>query len=251
MSPLDTGSLFTSLGPTAAIVGLTVGVLPVLVKNITDLLSARKDEREGRSELQSLSIGSAGLTFRLPKRDTNSNGEIGDKPTDATSSSETPPIQPVTFEALWDLTQKRINAYHKIATGQSKASFVSTQFVTYVGFALIVLVGFIAARATTTAGAVSAGAVGVIGGGLSAYISATAMKTQSEANQQLREFFFQPVEFARMLAAERLLEAIHDEAERSRTRSTMITAMMDNMISRPSSNGATAKPVKKAAKKAV
>ena len=75
----------------------------------------------------------------------------------------------------------------------------------------------------------------MIGGGLSAYISSTFMKAQAEASAQLREFFFQPVEFARVLAAERLLEGM-EEVDRSKTRSTMIAAMMNNMITRPETN---------------
>jgi hypothetical protein len=119
-----------------------------------------------------------------------------------------------------------------IATSQSKISFVSSQVVTFFGFALIIAVGIVAARADTVAGAVSAGAVGVIGGGLSAYISSTFMKAQADAGAQLRQFFFQPVEFARVLAAERLLEGM-DDADRSKARSAMIMKMMDNLTARP------------------
>jgi hypothetical protein len=55
----------------------------------------------------------------------------------------------VSFEALWSFNQHRIDAYHAIATSQSKISFLSSQVVTFFGFALIVAVGIIATRAAT------------------------------------------------------------------------------------------------------
>jgi len=132
---------------------------------------------------------------------------------------------PVEFTTLWALNQERIDAYHTIATSQSRISFVSSQVVTALGFILIIAVGIIAAQARTTIGAISAGSVGVIGGGLSAYISSTFMRAQGEASAQLQQFFLQPVEFARVLAAERLLEGMTDE-DKSKTRAAMITSMM-------------------------
>ena len=118
------------------------------------------------------------------------------------------------FGSLWAVTQKRIDYYHNIATTQARRSFISSQFATIAGFILIVVFGIISAQAPSTAGAISAGAVGVIGGGLSAYIGATFMKSQSEASIQLREFFLQPVAFSRLLEAERLIDSL-EPSERS------------------------------------
>lgn len=129
------------------------------------------------------------------------------------------------FGSLWGITQERITLYHGIATRQASRSFMSTQLATVAGFVLIVVFGVVAAQATTPTAAIAAGAVGVVGAGLSAYISKTFMKSQSDASVQLQSFFMQPVEFTRLLAAERLLENL-DPAEKSAAVQQIITAMM-------------------------
>lgn len=112
---------------------------------------------------------------------------------------------------LWELTQKRIDYYHEIATNQARRSFITSQVATGAGFVLIISVAVIAARTTNPISAISAGVVGVVGGGLSAYIGATFMRAQTEATAQMRQFFIQPVEFHRILGAERLMENLEPE----------------------------------------
>lgn len=131
------------------------------------------------------------------------------------------------FGTLWAVTQKRIDYYHEIATSQSRRSFVSTQIATVIGFALIVGFGLLAAQASTAIGAISTAAVGIVGAGLSAYIGSTFMKAQSEASAQLRQFFLQPVEFSRLLGAERLVDSL-DPEERAKAVQVIVKTMMPN-----------------------
>lgn len=112
------------------------------------------------------------------------------------------------FGSLWAVTQKRIDLYHQIATVQSKTSFVNGQIAAYTGFLVIIVVAVIAGFTQNATGAIAAGVIGVAGAGLSGYIGATFMKAQAAASAQLREYFLQPVEFARVLAAERLLDKL-------------------------------------------
>jgi hypothetical protein len=129
------------------------------------------------------------------------------------------------FGTLWAVTQKRINYYHEIATSQSRRSFVSTQIATLVGFALIIGFGLLAAQASTAIGAISTAAVGIVGAGLSAYIGSTFMKAQSEATAQLRQFFLQPVEFSRLLGAERLIGSLEPQQ-----RAVAVQALVKSMM---------------------
>lgn len=130
------------------------------------------------------------------------------------------------FGTLWAVTQQRINLYHRIATTQATRSFVSSQVATGAGFTLLIVFGFIASQATSPTAAISAGAVGVVGGGLSAYIGATFMKSQSEATAQLRQFFLQPVEFARVLGAERLIETLDDKNQKAEAVQRIVSSMI-------------------------
>lgn len=114
----------------------------------------------------------------------------------------------VAFPALWIATQKRIDAYHEIATAQARKSFLGTQVATYSGFVIVVGLGIMAATAPTSTGSITAATVAVIGGGLSTYVGSTFMKSQSQATAQLRRFFVQPMENARLLSVERLIETL-------------------------------------------
>jgi hypothetical protein len=129
------------------------------------------------------------------------------------------------FAALWAVTQKRIDHYHLIATAQAQRSFISARIATIGGFILVVVLGIIAANAETAVSAICTGAVGIVGGALSAYIGATFMKTQSEASAQLGQFFLQPVEFSRMLSAERLLSHLGDDAKTAAVQQMIGSAM--------------------------
>ena len=57
-------------------------------------------------------------------------------------------------------------------------------------------------------GAIAASVIGVAGAGMSAYIGSTFMKAQASSSEQLGAYFLQPVEFARALGAERLLDKL-------------------------------------------
>lgn len=79
--------------------------------------------------------------------------------------------------------------------------------------------------APTGTAAIAASVVAVAGAALSGFVGATFMKSQSEASGQLREFFLQPVEFARLLGAERLLGLVTTEEAKERAIEQVIKAM--------------------------
>lgn len=128
------------------------------------------------------------------------------------------------FDSLWAITQKRIDLYHEIATQQSRSSFRSGQIAAYSGFIVIIVVAGIAALTKSGTAAIAASVIGVAGAGLSAYVGSTFMKSQAASAEQLRAYFLQPVEFARMLGAERLLEKV-EPGERVRVVERIVQSM--------------------------
>jgi hypothetical protein len=128
------------------------------------------------------------------------------------------------FDSLWAITQKRIDLYHEIATQQSRSSFRSGQIAAYIGFLVIIVAATIAAFTKTGTAAIAASVIGVAGAGLSAYVGSTFMKSQSASAEQLRAYFLQPVEFARVLAAERLLEKV-EAGERAKVVERIVQSM--------------------------
>ena len=132
------------------------------------------------------------------------------------------------FRTLWGLTQKQLDYYHKIATGQAERSFLYGQIASAVGFAVIIIASLIGAFSTSTAGAIAATVTGVSGGGLAAYVGATFMKSQESAASQLRAYFLQPLELSKYLAAERLLSFI-DETDRT----TVVGDMVRSIVQPP------------------
>lgn len=131
----------------------------------------------------------------------------------------------LSLPALWALTQQRIDLYHRLATSQSSTSFRIGQITMIVGFLAVIGLGILAALAPTGTAAIAASVVAVAGAALSGFVGATFMKSQSEASGQLREFFLQPVEFARLLGAERLLGLVTTEEAKEKAIEQVIKAM--------------------------
>lgn len=129
------------------------------------------------------------------------------------------------FAELWSLTQRRIDHYHQLATSQSAVAFRTGQTVMGLGFVVVLALGIAAVMAPNGTAAIAASVIAVSGASLSAFVSATFLKSQSEASAQLREFFVQPVDFTRMLGAERLLEMLDDPAQKAAAVQTLISSL--------------------------
>lgn len=145
---------------------------------------------------------------------------------------------PLDLAVLWSATDDRIRAYHTLATNQARSSFRIAQTVMIVGFVAVITLGMVAAFAPNGTAAIAASVVAVSAAALSGFVGATFMKSQSEASSQLREFFLQPVESARLLGAERLLKTLDGDPERkARAVETMVTAMAQARTERAEKSG--------------
>ncbi|HMS18763.1 MAG TPA: hypothetical protein PKA37_18125 [Planctomycetota bacterium] len=131
----------------------------------------------------------------------------------------------LSLRVLWALTQQRIDLYHRLATNQSSTSFRIGQIIMIAGFLVVIGLGALATFAPNGTAAIAASVVAVASAALSGFVGATFMKSQSEATSQLREFFLQPVEFARLLAAERLVNTLEDPETKVRAIEQVIKAM--------------------------
>ena len=129
------------------------------------------------------------------------------------------------LSSLWAVNQRRIEYYHGIATSQSEASFRNGTIASVAGFVLLLAVGLLGAFSASLGGSIAVGIVGVAGAAMASYLGATFMKTQADASAQLRQFFLQPVEFSRLLGAERLIETL-PEKDRAAAVEQVIAAMV-------------------------
>ena len=131
------------------------------------------------------------------------------------------------FASLWKVTQKRLDYYHQIATGQAERSFLYSQIAAATGFAVLLVSAIVAAFATSLIASISSAIAGISAGGLGAYVGSTFMRSQNMAATQLREYFRQPLGFSNYLAAERLLTDL-DKADRAGAVRDIIKAMVSN-----------------------
>lgn len=132
------------------------------------------------------------------------------------------------IDALWGLTQARLDFYHRLATTQSTLSFNTALAAMAAGYALLFAAAVAATFARSTAGTLVAGALGVIGAGLSGFIASTFLRLQETSVAQLRSYFVQPVEFLRFLAAERLGRDLNDGG-----RDAALMKIIDAIVRRP------------------
>ncbi|MFE7100644.1 hypothetical protein [Streptomyces erythrochromogenes] len=103
-----------------------------------------------------------------------------------------------------------------------------------VGFILLMGFAAIAFWASTTAGAVVAGALGAVAAALAGFVSRTFVKSQETAAGHLRAYFDQPLEFSRYLAAERLIvDARLDSGQRAEILGGLVQAMILGQLPAP------------------
>ena len=140
------------------------------------------------------------------------------------------------FPSLWIVTQKRLDYYHRIATTQAEQSFLYGQIAAGAGFVIVLVSVVVAAFAHSAVASISSVVSGLSGGGLGAFIGATFMKSQDTASVQLREYFRQPLDFSKYLAAERLLEQL-DSSDRPAAIRRMIEAIVGAAPSDETVNG--------------
>ena len=105
----------------------------------------------------------------------------------------------------WQFTQSRIDIYHHIATKQARNSFRSSQMVIAAGMLIIVCALGVVALRGEFASMAAAAVIATVASALAGYIGRTSLRIHQQATQQLRSYFEQPLEFSRMLAAERML----------------------------------------------
>jgi hypothetical protein len=118
-------------------------------------------------------------------------------------------------KSLWVATQRRLDLYHKIATSQAERSFLHAQIAAVAGFTVLIGCAVIAGLSRSTSAAVVSGATGVFGGALGAFIGATFLRMQQQASSQLQAYFLQPLEFSRILTAERIALGLSQDAKES------------------------------------
>ncbi|MFC4631310.1 hypothetical protein ACFO6V_23900 [Promicromonospora alba] len=120
------------------------------------------------------------------------------------------------FGSLWSVNSHRLDLYHNIATEQAEKSFRAAQTAAWTGFGVVALSVVVAIFAQSTAAAVAASALGVVSGGLAAYVNHTFMRAQETAAKHLHAFFAQPLEFSRHLTAERIATSLPAGESRDR-----------------------------------
>ncbi|MEW2450310.1 hypothetical protein AB0896_22610 [Streptomyces parvulus] len=154
---------------------------------------------------------------------------INERPIPSPRGEELPEgTQPrLALSELWAVTHRRLDHYHGIALGQARQSFRNAQISMALGFMLLVAFTAIALNASTTAGSVVAGGLGIASAALAGYVSRTFIRSQETAAGHLRAYFDQPLEFSRYLAAERLMaDADLSEERRAEVVSLLVQAMI-------------------------
>jgi hypothetical protein len=187
-------------------VGIGIILLAVLYFARRYYLGSLRDEIVSRVRLKEIQQNESAFANRVNEPDSG-----------ALSSA-------TSFEALWTLNQARIDLYHDVAREQATKSFRTSQWASGFGMLIIVAIAAIAAFAHNGTGAIAASVLGTAGAALTAYLGSTFMKTQAAAANQLRAYFLQPVEFARVLSAERLIEKL-PESQRGAVVLRIVQAM--------------------------
>ncbi|MGR6921163.1 TRADD-N-associated membrane domain-containing protein [[Actinomadura] parvosata] len=136
---------------------------------------------------------------------------------------------------LWEVTHRRLDYYHQIATSQARQSFRNAQVVMAIGFLILVVFAALAVSTPDPTSSIVAGVLGATSTAFAAYLSRTFVRSQESAASHLRAYFGQPLEFSRYLAAERLASELQtlEEGEHVKLTADLARAIM---MSPPSEN---------------
>lgn len=238
--PTGWGSALATPVAMAFLIGL-LGVMGALIVWLLTLTMRRSDRRvtERRERVRTAEEGleralrGQTFTFNSPPAGAVVANRIESLRIDGSS----PRTSRLGLSELWAVTHSRLDLYHEIATGQASRSFRNAQVAMVLGFVLLVAFVLVALRASTTAGAVVAGALGVVAAALSGYVSRTFVRSQEAAASHLRAYFDQPLEFSRYLAAERL---VADSNLSDEQRAEVVTELAKAMIAGPAAPNAGA-----------
>lgn len=127
------------------------------------------------------------------------------------------------FQWLWQGAQERLSTYHQLAVIQGRQSFRMLLLFSSLGFVLLGLIVWKATEVDTTPGGIALGTAGAAGTALTGYIGRTFMRAYRDANERLIDYFAEPLDMSRLLAAERLLSNA-SPGERDRLLVTIIDA---------------------------
>lgn len=119
--------------------------------------------------------------------------------------------EPLALSSLWDVTARRLDYYHDIATVQANASFRRAQLAMTAGFGILVLALVLSLIPRTLTSSLAIASIGGLSAALGGYIGGTFIKSQEAASGNLRGYFSQPLELSRFLLAERLLRELPEE----------------------------------------
>jgi len=114
---------------------------------------------------------------------------------------------------LIELNRLMLDNYHGIATEQAESSFRSSRRAMWCGFVwLLACFSAVLFIPVPTAVQILVGALAVIGGALSGFLSRTYIHVYERALQQLNQYFSQPLLNSYLLSAERIIGEMSVEA---------------------------------------
>jgi hypothetical protein len=218
------------------IVVILVWVVALAVAFVT--VGLRDSEKEARDRLrqaeQQLAQSLGQQLDESPKQDgqTSVNAPTGSRRAARAAQDR------LTLSVQWQVTHSRLDLYHQIATTQARRSFLTAQVAIGAGFALLIAFAVLATRTQTTAGAITTAALGAVSAALAGYISRTFVRSQESAAAHLRAYFDQPLDFAKYLAAERLLTSNADLDDDKRA--AIVTSLVQAIVAPSPPDGGTA-----------
>jgi hypothetical protein len=135
----------------------------------------------------------------------------------------------VDFASLWRRNQHRLQEYHRIVLNHAESSRDLTTGVLLAGFAIVAVLGILASRAGDVTSAVATSVAATAGATVTAFIARNVLRNTETSTSEVNQFFRNPMEMERTLAAERLIEMM-SEKERDAARLLVIRGLSERAL---------------------
>ncbi|MGV9597153.1 hypothetical protein ACWDR1_10835 [Streptosporangium sandarakinum] len=130
----------------------------------------------------------------------------------------------LTLRALWSDNREQLQLYHRLVLNYANSTRQTTLVTLLAGFTFLVAAGAFALFANSVASAVVISVVSAAGAAVTGFIAQAVLKNSETSSREVLAFFSHPLEVERMLAAERVIEAM-PESSRDAAKMLVIQAL--------------------------
>jgi Flp pilus assembly protein TadB len=129
------------------------------------------------------------------------------------TGSDQPADLPLDLQSLWRYNKDQLQRYHHLVLNYATSARRTTQLTLTTGFAFLLIIGIVAVLARTVPGAIASSVVVAAGAAVTGFVAQAVLRNSDTSSKEVSAFFSHPLDFERMLAAERIIQEMPEASQ--------------------------------------